>query len=162
MPEPIICDTSVWLYTGRVGHIDLLSHLYSPVYATEAVCLELDAGRMIRADTPDVRELPWVHVVQPNSQAYATLPVNRLGPGEQSVLAYAHAQQLNVVGLDDRQARDLAQRMGLRALGTIGLFLKAKEAGLVPSVRSLLVALQKEGFYIGQGLIEYALHRAQE
>ncbi len=89
MPDAIICDTSVWLYTGRIGQIELLSRLFDPVYTTETVCCELDDGRLSRSDTPDVRQFAWVRIVQPASQDVAKLPANRLGPGEQSVLAYA-------------------------------------------------------------------------
>ena len=53
MAEPIICDTSVWLYLGRINLAELLSRLYDPVYTTEAVCQELDIGRQSRPDTLD-------------------------------------------------------------------------------------------------------------
>lgn len=161
-PDPIICDTSVWLYTGRIGQIELVHQLYDSVLTTETVCWELDNGRLSRPDTPDVRSIPWVRIVQPDSQALATLPANRLGPGEQSVLAYAHLHQIQLVGLDDQQARKLAQRLGLSVTGTLGVLLKAKQAGLIPAVRPLLQMLQHEGFYISDALLRFALVRASE
>ena len=51
MAEPIICDTSVWLYLGRIDQAELLSKLYNPVYTTKAVCQELDIVRLSRPDT---------------------------------------------------------------------------------------------------------------
>lgn len=162
MAEPIVCDTSVWLYTGRIGEVELLVHLYHPVYTTEAVCHELDVGRLSRSDTLDPRQLSWVQLVQPDPSDIASLPTNRLGLGECSVLAYARTHNLPIVGLDDRQARELAYRLGLRVIGTIGLLLKAKEADLVTTVRPLLEQLQQEGFYISEALLSYALQQAQE
>ena len=38
----IVCDTTVLLYLGRIGQIDLLSALFSPVCVPEPVMLELD------------------------------------------------------------------------------------------------------------------------
>lgn len=162
MAEPIVCDTSVWLYTGRLGHADLLPHLYDPIYTTETVCQELDMGRLSRLETVDPRTLSWVQVVQPTPQAIASLPANRLGAGEQSVLAYAQLHSLTLVGLDDRQARDLAQQLGLRMIGTVGVLLKAKEAGVLIAVQPLLAQLQQEGFYISKELYAYALQKAKE
>ena len=78
------------------------------------------------------------------------------------MLAYAGDQRIDVVGLDDRQARELAQQMGLQVIGTVGLLLKAKDAGFVTSVSALLIDLRREGFYISQGLLEYVLFRAGE
>jgi uncharacterized protein len=162
MAESIICDTSVWLYIGRIGQLELLRHLYDPVYATETVCAELDIGRISRLDTPDVRQLAWVHIVQPSQQEIAKLPTNRLGQGEQSVLAYAHFHAVSTAALDDRQARTLAHQLGLRVTGTIGIILRAKRAKLVTSIRPLLADLQQQGFHISEALLEYALQRAGE
>ncbi len=90
------------------------------------------------------------------------LPTNRLGLGERSVLAYARRHQIRIVGLDDRQARELAQHLNLQVVGTVGLLLKAKQAGLLEAVRPLLVQLQAEGFRIGQEIFEYAVQKAKE
>ena len=162
MAESIICDTSVWLYLGRVGQIDLLRQLYPTVYTTETVCWELDNGRLSRADTPDPRLFYWIRIVQPEPQELNDLPANRLGPGVRSVLAYAHRHQLLVVGLDDRQARNMAQRLGLSVTGTLGVLLRAKEAGLIPTIRPLLRSIQDEGFHVSEELLKFMLQRAGE
>ena len=162
MAESIICDTSVWLYLGRVGQIELLRQLYPTVYTTETVCWELDNGRLSRADTPDPRLFSWIRIVQPEPQELNDLPANRLGPGERSVLAYAHRHQLQVVGLDDRQARNMAQRLGLSVTGTLGVLLRAKEAGLIPTIRPLLRSIQDEGFHVSEELLKFMLQRAGE
>ena len=162
MAESIICDTSVWLYLGRVGQIDLLRQLYPTVHTTETVCWELDNGRLSRADTPDPRLFSWIRIVQPEPQELNNLPANRLGPGERSVLAYAHRHQLQAVGLDDRQARNMAQRLGLSVTGTLGVLLRAKEAGLIPTIRPLLRSIQDEGFHVSEELLKFMLQRAGE
>lgn len=162
MPDPIICDTSVWLYLGRIGQTTCLDQLYHPVYTIEAVCRELDIGRISRPTTSDPRTLAWVRLVQPDAQELAALPANRLGPGEQSVLAYAAKHAVDIVGLDDRQARLLAQQLGVRTIGTLGVLLRAKDAGLIATSRPLLDDLQREGSYISDALRHYALRRAGE
>lgn len=162
MADPIICDTSVWLYLGRIGQVELLPQLYEKVYTTEMVCRELDIGRLTRFNTIDPRTFSWIQFVQPTQQEVASLPANRLGPGEQSVVAYAQTHNLSVVGLDDRQARVLAQQLGLRVIGSVGILLKAKEAGLLLSIRPLLEQMQQEGFYISDVLFTYALQKAKE
>ncbi len=162
MSKPIICDTSIWLYLGLLSRVELLSHLYDPVYTTEKVCMELDNGRINRPDILDPRQLSWVQIVQVNLQEISSLPDNRLGIGEQSVLAYARASNLDIVGLDDRQARNLAHQLGLETIGTIGVLLKAKDEGLSTAVHPLLKKLQQEGFYISESLLKFVLQRAKE
>ena len=162
MANPIICYTSIWLYLGRIDQVELLAKLYSPIFTTRSVCQELDIGRLSRPGTVDPSELSWVRTVQPSSADLANLPANRLGIGEQSVLAYAQAHSISIVGLDDRQARELALGLGLRIVGTVGLLLKAKEQSLIGEIRPLLTQLQQEGFYISQNLLNYALKKAIE
>lgn len=67
-----------------------------------------------------------------------------------------------IVGLDDRQARELADRLGLRVIGTIGLLLKAKRMGAITAIRPLLAQLQQAGFYISESLLAYTLQEAEE
>ena len=162
MPKPIVCDTSIWLYMGRIGQVHPLSQLYEPVFTTESVCRELDVGRYSRPETVDPRQLSWVRLVQPTAEQITNLPTNRLGPGEQSVLAYAQNQDLLIVGLDDRQARVFAQQMGLHVIGTIGLLLKSKEVGLLITLRPLLEQLRHEGFYISESMFQYVIAKAKE
>ena len=131
MPKSIICDTSIWLYTGRIGQIHLPAQLFSPVYATETVCRELDVGRLGRPDTPDLRTAAEINIVEPDLNDINNLPRNRLGAGERSTIAFCLSDNVSIVGLDDRQAREMAQQLGLQVVGTIGILLMAKKTGLV-------------------------------
>jgi hypothetical protein len=90
------------------------------------------------------------------------LPPNRLGIGEQAAIIYAVDHPGCVVGLDDRQARLLAGQLNLDVIGTIGILLKARQSGLIPSARYLLDALQTQGFRISVELYNEALKLADE
>ena len=59
---PLVSDTSPLLYLGRIGQLELLGHLFAPVYLPEQVALELDAGRLLRSDTLDPHVFPWLQV----------------------------------------------------------------------------------------------------
>ena len=54
----------------------------------------------------------------------------------------------SVLVLDDGLARRVAESLGLRLTGTLGLLLDAKGAGLIPEVASLLDQLQALRFRI--------------
>lgn len=68
--------------------------------------------------------------------------VTDLGPGETQVLMLALESSDTFVVLDDALARQLAEALGLRLTGTLGLLLDAKRAGLLPAVGPLLDRLQ--------------------
>jgi len=158
---PLVSDTSVLLYLERIKHLHLLPALFEPVFISEQVALELDAGRMLRRDTVDPRSLDWVTLVATSQSKIDALPPNRLGIGEQSVIAYAVARNLTV-GLDDRQARRFAQELGLPVVGTLGTLLRAKQAGIVSAVWPLLDAIQQKGFRLHPNLYAEVLVLAGE
>ncbi len=65
--------------------------------------------------------------------------------------------------LDEKEARRVAQRLGLAVLGTVGILIWAKRHGLVASLQEQLNALQKEGeFYLSQSVYESALRSVGE
>jgi predicted nucleic acid-binding protein len=146
----------------HIGQIDLLPALFDPVLVPECVKLELDMGRLLRRDTVDPEDLPWATLVLVSQVMIDALPPNRLGPGEQAVIAYANAHQGSVAGLDDLRARQLAESLGLTVAGTLGLLLRAKRASLVPVVRPLVDAAAAEGFHVGPDLYRDVLELADE
>ena len=54
------------------------------------------------------------------------------------------------MSLDDLKARKLANSLGLRVTGTLGLLYKGKVAGLIPSVRETLHQLKSVDFRISE------------
>ena len=78
------------------------------------------------------------------------------------MIAYANAHQGSVPGLDDLRARQLAEALGLTVAGTFGLLLRAKRAGLVPTVRPLVDAAIAQGFHLGPDLYRDVLELADE
>jgi hypothetical protein len=160
--QSIVCDTSLLLYLGRLKKGNLLPDLYKRVCVPEKVVLELDAGRLLRSDTIDPRQIDRVKVVSVSQKQIDDLPPNKLGIGEQSVIAYAKNQTNFVAGLDDRVARLFADQLGLEVIGMIGVLLKAKRVGLLPSVRPLLEEAQSQGFRMSVELHQVALRLAGE
>ena len=65
-------------------------------------------------------------------------------------------------GLDDLRARQLAEEMKLTVVGTLGVLLRAKQATLVPTIRSLLDAVIAQGFRLSSDLYQDVLKIAQE
>jgi len=160
--QSIVCDTSLLLYLGRLKKAYILPDLYKRVCVPEKVVLELDAGRLLRSDTIDPRQIDRVKVVSVSQKQIDDLPPNKLGIGEQSVIAYATNQTNFVAGLDDRVARLFANQLGLEVVGMIGVLIKAKRVGLIPSVRPLLEEAQAQGFRMSIELHQVALRLAGE
>jgi len=137
----LICDTSPLQYLHQLDLLSLLSALAERVIVPPSVIEELEVGHRLGVSLPDVTMLDWVTVHQPASKAALPL-VTDLGPGETQVLMLALESLDAVAVLDDALARRVAETLGLRLTGTLGLLLDAKRAGLVEVVAPLLDRLQ--------------------
>jgi predicted nucleic acid-binding protein len=63
-----------------------------------------------------------------------------------------------VILIDERDARQAAQQLGLRVLGAIGILTWAKQSGRLSSLKATLDELREKGnFRISQELYERAL-----
>ncbi|MEM9983842.1 MAG: DUF3368 domain-containing protein [Bacteroidota bacterium] len=64
--------------------------------------------------------------------------------------------------LDERKGRIVAKRLNLKVTGTVGLIVKAKEAGLITSGKVVLGQLAEPGFWLSEKLERQILARMGE
>ncbi len=64
--------------------------------------------------------------------------------------------------LDDKQARNIAKRMNLKVIGTVGILINAKKSGIIQAVRPIIEDLERNNFYISEHLKKEALKIANE
>jgi predicted nucleic acid-binding protein len=144
LPE-IICNTSPLQYLHQLGVLHVLPGLVNTITVPPSVQDELNTGRKLGLNLPDLQSLDWVLVRRPASSIALPL-VTDLGPGEREVLALALETPESVCILDDALARQVARTLQLRLTGTLGVLIDAKQAGLVSAVRPLLDQLHSLGF----------------
>lgn len=160
MPE-VVCNTSPLQYLYQIGHLDLLPRLVGRVIVPSAVVDELAVGRAAGVALPDPTVLKWVVVQHPLSERAVRL-ITDLGPGESEVLMLGLELPNSVLILDDGMARRVAESLGLRFTGTLGLLLDAKRAELIPAVNPLLDQLQALRFRIAPHTRQAVLELAGE
>ena len=140
MPE-VICNTSPLQYLHQLGRLDILPALVKTVTVPPAVTAELAEGQRLGVNVPELRGLDWVTIRPPAS--LPALPLaSDLGPGESQAIALALETEDSLIVLDDGLGRRVAEALGLRLTGTLGLLIDAKQAGLVRAIRPLLDELQ--------------------
>ena len=81
-----ICDTSPLQYLHQIGFLHLLAEFYAETLIPPAVVSELERGKAIGVDLPDVRALPWLKIQAPEGMDKVPT-VADLGAGEKEVLA---------------------------------------------------------------------------
>lgn len=151
MPKVIISDTSCLIILNKIGELDLLRRLYNTVTITHDILLEY--GEQL----PD-----WIEVQQAKDQYRQQLLEMQIDKGEASAIALALESADNIVILDDWKARKLAERLGLSVTGTLGVIIKARNTGLIPSIKPYLEKIRETNFRISDELEQIALKEANE
>ena len=122
--------------------------LYGRVTAPAAVAAELAVGRSLGIDLPDLEGLKWIDIRRPQRGEFLA-KVADLGAGEREALALGAEAPGSLVLLDDAFARRIADLLGIRRIGTLGVLLQAKQRGLLPVVRPVLDRLDGLRFRVG-------------
>lgn len=149
----IVSNTSPIVALDHLGELDLLRKIFDcAILIPPAVSSEL-AGRAL----PE-----WFEVREVRQPLSARALEAFLGAGESEALALALAVEADLVLLDDKAARRLASQLRLAVVGTLGVLLKAKEAGLIPSIRPKLEALRSLPFHISPRLEENILAQPRQ
>jgi predicted nucleic acid-binding protein len=153
-------NASPLILLARGGLIRLLNLAAPEVVVPLAVAEEV---RRRGESDPTVRALaenPWLVVSE--IAVPALIQAWDLGPGESSVLAYAHAHPETLAVLDDLAARRCAVTLGIPVRGTLGLVILAKKRGEIGAARPLLEALRRGGLYLSDAVLNAALALVDE
>jgi uncharacterized protein len=161
MPDLVISNTSPLFYLHRLRHLNLLQKLYQQIIVPEAVVDELNAGRDLGEDVPNVEDYDWIEVRPVRAPELVRL-ITDLGAGEAQVLTLAIEEPGSLVILDDRLAREVARMRNIRITGTAGVILKAKQEGHISAVAPLLNRLIELDFRLSDNVKARILKLAQE
>lgn len=144
-----VLDSTCLIGLERIGRLDLLDAIISPIYAPPAVIEEFGSK-------PE-----WLTPLSPASAGLVAALKLIVDTGEAEALAPAFEKGCRII-LDDRKARKVAGQLGIPVTGTVGLLLKAKETGVIPTLLPLLDALDSRQFYVSRALRMQALRLAGE
>jgi predicted nucleic acid-binding protein len=162
MPETsVIANTSPLLYLHQVGCLDILPQLYITVLVPPAVQEELEVGRKRGIEVPDISSLAWIHI-RPVASAPLVSAVVDLGRGEAEVIGLGLETPQSLLILDDHLARRIADLHKLRYTGTLGVLVKAKQAGLLASVTAVIAALREKGMWLSEAIVKEVLRLSGE
>jgi uncharacterized protein len=138
-----------------------LDEFYARTLIPPAVVRELELGRAIGIDLPDISALSWVKTQAP--EALDKVPTAAdLGAGEREVLALGLQVPHAVVIMDERLGRFYAQALKLTFTGTLGVLLRAKAEGRIPRIEPVLERLDQLKFRLSARTRAAVLKQAGE
>ncbi|WP_407483594.1 DUF3368 domain-containing protein [Elizabethkingia meningoseptica] len=151
MHRLIISDTSCLIILSKIGELDLLKKVYKNIVTTTDIASEFG------------EKLPeWIGILKVTDLHKQQILELQLDKGESSAIALAIEIPNSTVILDDFKARRIATQLGINFTGTIGIIVKAKLNGVIPSIKPFLEKIEKTNFRISNELKTIALKEANE
>jgi predicted nucleic acid-binding protein len=151
MPKTIISDTSCFIILTNIGELDLLHKVYGEIITTIDIATEY--GEVL----PE-----WVEIAIVEDKYRQQLLEMQIDRGEASAIALALETPNSTIIIDDYKARKIAAKLGLILTGTIGVIIKAKLKGIIPSIKPLLEKIKLTNFRLSEDIEIEALKEANE
>lgn len=151
MHKTIISDTSCFIILSKIGELELLYKLYGQIITT------LDIAEEFGETLPN-----WVTIEKVSDKYRQRILEMQIDKGESSAIALALEVPNCTLILDDFKARKIAQNLGLSFTGTIGIIIKAKLNGTIPSIKPYLEKIKETNFRISAEIELQALKAAGE
>lgn len=149
----VVADSSPLIYLSRVEVLHVLPALFGQVVVPRTVWEESVNQRPAAPGIGTLREARWIRVVDdPSPQVDIGLD-----PGETAAILVAESFHADLLLIDERAGRSVAQRRGVTIRGTLGVLVQARRANLLPALKPVFDALVTEGFRIAPALVREAL-----
>jgi predicted nucleic acid-binding protein len=144
MDEKIVSNASPLIALGKMQAFDFIAQLPYNFLCPDQVALEVTNGAAsgYAVTVPD-----WVTVwaLQTPLTPFASLA---LDDGEAAVIQLALEQNITKVCIDELKGRRAALGVSLQVVGSLGLFGKAKTAGLISAARPFIEQAQQGGVFL--------------
>lgn len=151
MHKTIISDTSCFIVLTKIGELEILQKLYRQIVTTPEISEEFGES------LPD-----WVLIESVRDKSSQRILELQIDKGESSAIALALEIQNSTLIIDDFKARKVATNLGISFTGTIGIIIKAKLNGIIPSIKPVLEKIKRTNFRISTELELQALKEAGE
>ncbi|MBD3305680.1 DUF3368 domain-containing protein [candidate division KSB3 bacterium] len=160
----VIADAGPLIGIARIGYLCLLQQLYAAVLIPPRIAEEL----RLSGNRPGAKAIGhaihagWIEIAEVTSRQNIPLLDVLVDAGEAEAIRLALEHQADLLIIDDRKGRKAAKSHGIRIIGTGGVLIAAKQAGLIENVAPLLETLAAVGYRLSPELCKRILELANE
>jgi uncharacterized protein len=158
-----VSNTSPIINLAAIDQLTLLQQLYGHIIIPQAVYHEIAVTGAGEPGAQEVQRLSWIitHTVADQTLVHSLCV--ELDRGEAEAIACASELNAELLLVDEERGRAIAQRLGLRVIGLLGVLIEAQHRGLIDAVNPILDALvNRAGFWMTRDLYVRVLQAAGE
>lgn len=158
----VVCNATPLINFAAINRLDVLQAVFGQIVIPQAVYNET-TGSAFRSSQFVLQAISsgWLQV-RPVFSIALSIPLE-LDIGEREAIALALETGEEQILLDEREARQVAQSIGLQVMGTLGILLLAKNNQIISQVQPLLNAMiDISQYWVSTTLYQQVLRQAGE
>ena len=155
----VVANTTPIISLATIGRLDILEKLFCKIIIAEAVYQEIKAKQSYAYYQVDS---PFIEVQKIQGFLYKELLLAQLDSGEAETIILAKEINADFVIIDENLGYKIANNVGLTAIRTLSILLKAKENGHVIRLKPLLDEMIEKGRWYSNSVYRAFLTQAGE
>ncbi|MBV6465044.1 MAG: DUF3368 domain-containing protein [Anaerolineae bacterium CFX3] len=157
----VVSNSTPLIGLASIGRLGLLRDFFEEIGIAEAVYDETVTNGHERG-AKKISSAKWIHVHKVQDRLAIEMLLDELDLGEAETIVLAREISADIVLMDEKQGRRMLDQLELPKIGTVGILLRARQTGLVKSLRSELDKLRRHGFTLSQFVVDRVLAEADE
>ena len=153
----IVADSTSLIGLCRIGQLSLLPQLFGEVYIAPAVYAEVVEKGKGKPGSAEVKQADWITVKEINNELAVSMLKTYLDPGEAESIVLATEIKADLLILDEKSGREIAEGQGIKIAGTAAILKWGAEKGLISDLKLVLDKLQSSGFRLSKGVYNACL-----
>lgn len=158
----VVCDSTILIGLAKLGKLDLLKETFHKVFIPKEVFKEVVERGKGKPGYKTIKEAAWIEIKTVKDKIQVAFLQGSLEKGEAEVLVLGTELAADIILMDEEKARKSAAIAGFEIMGLLGLFILAKNLGLIHEVHPLVDKLMINKFRISNKIIEQTLKKAGE
>lgn len=159
----VVSNTTPLIGLATIQRFDVLHELFGEITIPQSVYDEaVVRGHEEGGAKLEVSNAAWIKTVHVKDHLAVEVLLDEMDSGEAETIVLARELKADWVLMDERKGRRKLTELRMNKIGTIGILLKAKQFGLLSTIRSDLEQLRQKGFSISQDVIDAVLRQANE
>ncbi|RKY45704.1 MAG: DUF3368 domain-containing protein [Candidatus Neomarinimicrobiota bacterium] len=156
----VVSNSTCIIALLRVGRLTLLKDLFDRILIPEEVYREIYVNG--KEGFVELEKVDLFEIKKIKNRRFFNLLRGLIDDGEAASIILAIEEDAGLIILDDKDARKIAEKLGLKVMGTAGILLLAKKKGIIEEIKPILEEMRMSGFYLSDSIIRIVLREAGE
>lgn len=158
----VVVNATPIIALSRIRKLELLHKIYGKVFIAKEVFAETVEFARGKPDVGAIKSSSFLEVTEVKNILGVEMLLTELDRGESETIVLAKEINADLVIMDEKLGREIAESKGLKITGTVGVLIEAKYRKLIPSVREYLDLLRNKGVWVSTELYNRIVKELKE